>query len=395
MIAAGAALQLLPLPSVIVGLVSPATEPVVRVLNLALPGSLLPITIHRGASTAALLLFCGVLAVFFCARQIFAAGGIRTVMRGLALTGLVLAGIAIAQDATGRGLMYWTWKPIDEGPDPFGPFVNRNHFATWALLITPLCLGYLMAHATAHRGPRADAPRLRRLRAALDARGGLLLTAAVALIFATELSLSRSGMVGLVAAGGCAAVLVRRRVTEDPSGVARPVLLVAGAGVLSLLVILWRIDPAVLMGRFASSGVGAADRLLIWRDTMAVVRDFWLTGSGVGTYQVSMAVYQRGMPGVIFNQAHNHYLQVVSEGGLLTGLPVVFALFGFVRHALSRLTSDRSGIFWVRAGAASGLCGVAVQSLLETGLTTPANAVVAAVAAALIVHEPSRSGRSR
>jgi hypothetical protein len=392
-IAGAAAFQLLPLPSFLLGLLSPATEPVVRALSLAPPGAMSPITIGPRDSMWALLQFCGVLAVFFCARQIFTAGGVRTVMRGLALTGLVLAGIAIAQNATARGLMYWTWRTIDEGPDPFGPFVNRNHFATWAIVTTPLCLGYLMAHATAHRGPRAGAPAMRRLRAALDARGGLLLIAAVALIFATALSLSRSGMAGLATAGVCAAVLIRRRFAEDPAVVARPALLVAGAGVLSILVILWRIDPAVLTGRLTTSAVGAADRLIIWRDTMAVVRDFWLTGTGVGTYQLSMAVYQRGMPGVIFNQAHNHYLQIVSEGGLLVGIPAALALLALVRNTLSRLMADRTGIFWVRAGAASGLCGVAIQSVLETGLTTPANAAIAAVAAAVVVHSPSRSGR--
>jgi O-antigen ligase len=126
-----------------------------------------------------------------------------------------------------------------------------------------------------------------------------------------------------------------------------------------------------------------------------VVRDFWLTGTGVGTYQVSMAVYQQAMPGVIFNQAHNHYLQVVSEGGLLVGIPALLMVVAFVREARARLDADRSGMFWVRAGAASGLCGVAVQSLLETGLTTPANAALAAVAAAIVTHVPPRVAGGR
>jgi O-antigen ligase len=101
------------------------------------------------------------------------------------------------------------------------------------------------------------------------------------------------------------------------------------------------------------------------------------------------------MPGVIFNQAHNHYLQVVSEGGLLVGIPALLMVVAFVREARARLDADRSGMFWVRAGAASGLCGVAVQSLLETGLTTPANAALAAVAAAIVTHVPPRVAGGR
>jgi hypothetical protein len=49
-------------------------------------------------------------------------------------------------------------------------------------------------------------------------------------------------------------------------------------------------------------------------------------------------------------------------------------------------------MFWIRTGAASGLCGVAVQSLWETGLAIPANAAMAAVLAAMVVHAAGRSG---
>ena len=135
-----------------------------------------------------------------------------------------------------------------------------------------------------------------------------------------------------------------------------------------------------------------ADRFTIWHDTLPVLRDFWLTGTGAGTYLTSMGVYQRSKPGVIFNQAHNHYLQVAAEGGVLVGLPVFLALAAFARAAANRLAADRSGMYWIRAGAAAGLAGVAVQSVWETGLTTPANAALAAVLAAIVVHVPVRAG---
>ncbi len=391
------ALQLLPLPPFILRVVSPDTATVINALSLAPVQSALPISIDIQASASALLVCAGAAAVFFSARQIFATGGIRAVVRIVAYSGLLLALIAIAQHATAQGLMYWKWRPIDQGPHPFGPFVNRNHFGTWALLAVPLCLGYLMAHATAHRGPRMETPWQQRVLDSLDVRGGVLLASSVALVFATVLSMSRSSMIGLLAAGGCAALLARERLVEDPARHTRPALLVAGAAMLSLLVIAWRIEPGAISGRFSSAGIGIADRLLIWRDTMAIVRDFWLTGTGVGTYHVSMAVYQRSMPGVIFNQAHNHYLQILSEGGLLVAIPVALTALAFVREARARLGADRSGMFWVRTGAASGLCGVAVQSLLDTGLTTPANAALAAVAAAIVTHVPPRvvAGRVR
>ena len=119
---------------------------------------------------------------------------------------------------------------------------------------------------------------------------------------------------------------------------------------------------------------------------MPIVRDFWLTGTGAGTYETAMLVYQRSSPGVRFNQAHNHYLQVAAEGGLLLSVPALLVLVSYGFTAARRIARDQSSMYWVRAGALSGLAGVLAQSVWETGLTVPANAVLAAISAAIVVH---------
>jgi O-antigen ligase len=97
-------------------------------------------------------------------------------------------------------------------------------------------------------------------------------------------------------------------------------------------------------------------------------------------------VYQRTPSLFRISGAHNQYLQVATEGGLLIGIPVAVALGLFLRESRRALAGDDSGMYFLRAGALSGLFGVAVQSVWETGLTTPANAVLAALAAAIVVH---------
>ena len=52
--------------------------------------------------------------------------------------------------------------------------------------------------------------------------------------------------------------------------------------------------------------------------------------------------------------------------------------------------SDRTAVFWIRIDAAGGLLAVMVQTLWETGLRMPANAALAAVLAAVVVHAPRR-----
>src|SRR5262249_49105901 len=136
-------------------------------------------------------------------------------------------------------------------------------------------------------------------------------------------------------------------------------------------------------------------RARIWKDTIPLVRNFWLTGSGVGSYQTAMLYYQRADRVVQFNQAHNHYLQAAAEGGIvLLGL-VIAAVAALARTAREQISADQAGSYWIRGGAACGLTAVAFQSLWETGLVMPANAAMAAVLAAIVAYERTRPSGNR
>ena len=101
-------------------------------------------------------------------------------------------------------------------------------------------------------------------------------------------------------------------------------------------------------------------------------------GTGVGTYRTAMLYYQRSERVVQFNQAHNHYLQATAEGGMvLLGL-IGCACIALARAVRERLSSDTAGTYWIRAGAATALLAVALQSLWETGLVMPANVSIPA-----------------
>jgi O-antigen ligase len=392
---AAALIQLTPIPRTLLHWLSPAAETVARTMQLVDTGEALPLSINLQDSAAAALLYAAVLLFFFTARQIFDTGGVRTTIRGIAVMGLALSAVAIAQDATAHGMMYWRWRPLHEGPAPFGPFVNRNHFGTWAIMALPLCLGYLTAHAAAHPGPAAHASWRRKVVAALDGRAALLLLSAALLIVAVAASLSRSAIIGLMVALVVWGELARRHAPATVTRSVRPAVFMGALVTLALFAVAARVGPSILADRFGQANVALADRVTIWRDAVPVLRDFWLTGTGIGTYQSAMAVYQRSSPGVLFNQAHNHFLQLAAEGGVLVALPVLGALGAFVALGWRRLQADRSGVYWLRAGAAAGLCGVAVQSLWETGLTLPANAALAAVLAAIVLHVPARFGPPR
>lgn len=389
-VAIAMAVQLVPLPAIIVDHLSPHDRTVWQTFSLAPVRGGLPLSVDLASSVWALAVGGGAILVFILSRQIFSGGGVRIAARGISTVGLVLAAICLAQDATGQGKMYWRWKPLSEGAPPFGPFVNRNHFATWVVIAVPMCIGYLLAHASAHKHHHTTAVATwhKRLLQLMDARSIWLGASICLMLVALVASLSRAGMVGLIAAIVLGAYLRGRR-TGSPRAT-----WAIGAVSVAIVAAAVRVSPSDVVQRFGAAGAAAAGRLAIWQATLPVVKDFWLTGTGAGTFETVMLVYQRTPSLFRINAAHNHYLQVAAEGGLLLGIPVAVAMVLFVRESRAALARDESGMYFLRAGALSGLFGVAVQSVWETGLTTPANAVLAALAAAMVVHRSAPRVRS-
>ena len=179
------------------------------------------------------------------------------------------------------------------------------------------------------------------------------------------------------------AALARRRLSERKLGwvlMAMIGLTVIAMMYANLSALLERIDATL------PSNLGG--RLAVWRETWPMARDFRLTGIGVGAFERGMLVYQQSTRLIFFNHAHNEYLQVLVEGGLLLAVPAGMAILAGWWGVRQRINADRTSVFWIRVGAASGMAAVAAQSLWDTGLRMPASAVLFAVIAAAAFHEP-------
>jgi O-antigen ligase len=317
-------------------------------------------------------------AMFVVAREVCARHGTRGLVRVIAWTGLAISVAAVFFATSSPGYVYGLWFP-DERARPYGPFVNRNHMGTWLVMALPLVAGYLFS--------RFDDRGRRSLAAAIDARMIWLLGSAAAMLVAVIASLSRSTAVGVVAGGAVVTVAAARH-----GGRALIGLIAAVAAVVAIAVTNPR--TADLSRRFEGSGTAAAwTRDRIWRETIPMVTDFPVTGTGIGTYATGMLVYQRSDRALFFNQAHNHYLQIAAEGGLVLVALLLTAAITYGRTLARLLRRDRTPMFWIRVGAAAGMGAALVQSVWETGLRLPANALLFAALAAIAVHglPPHRS----
>jgi O-antigen ligase len=126
-----------------------------------------------------------------------------------------------------------------------------------------------------------------------------------------------------------------------------------------------------------------------------VIRDFWLSGSGVGTYQSVMVAYQTMSRLYYISHADNELLQIVAEGGLLVALPATMTIVAGLALIARRLREDGTPMFWLRAGAAAGIVALAAQNMIEMTLRVPANAVLFAILASVAMHDRAARTRSR
>jgi O-antigen ligase len=386
-------LQLIPLPRGIRDALSPQAHEVASAILLDrrfAETRFAPLSVDPAATWHALAAVVVSTLAFWTTRAVLAATSLRWLVRAIVIIGGVLALTALVFRAIDPTRLFATWEPATAAARPFGPFVNRNHFAGWMVVVMPVGVGYLLAHLRTHLRQDALSPReltlaLTRSWAAPVALSVMVMAMA---LFAT---LSRSAFAGMLVAVTVTWTLGHRRLAG--SGMMRRLVVVAaGAAVLALAVI----DVDALATRMANTLVDRpVDRLVIWRETLRLITAFPVFGVGAGAYGTGMLVYQQTqvrMPHqqewVHFNQAHSHYLQVAAEGGALLVIVLIAGLAGLAWAASRAMRADQSAIALVRVGAAAGLAGMATQSLWETSLTVPANAIIAAVAAGLLLHSP-------
>lgn len=380
----GLALQLAPLPAAVVDALSPNARTVASILLLVPPETgTTTISLRASYTGETLSSAATVVLVFWAARGLLKAGGARTVARLFSVAGLIVALTGLAQRATASRSLMWLWRPEDPTALPLGPFVNRNHFAMWLVMASALVAGALATHLTHKQASGRDRFRAPGVVYWLDDGTALWLGGATALLWLTVIaSGSRGGMLALAVFNAVWLALSAGR-----TGSRRTLAWATAAVGLVGLIGVWA-NFETIAGRLGSGD--AVARTTVWYDTLPVLRDFWLTGTGGGTYASAMVLYQKTARFVVFNEAQNEYLQLVAEGGLLLALPLLVWLGAWGATCARRLREDRSAMVWLRTAALAGLAAVASQCIWDSALRMPANALLAAVLAAIVVHEKPR-----
>jgi O-antigen ligase len=306
-------------------------------------------------------------------------------LRGLAnfliIFGLVLAGFALIQHFTWEGRLFWFRPMAAAGAGTGGPFVNRNHFAGYMEMLIPIPVALSMSRAV-----RGEA-RL------FYAFGALIMG------IAELASLSRGGLVSLT--GGLVFLAVMsgsRKRGESHSSIRssiifRPaVLIIAMAGAI-IAGVVWVGADFDIVRRVANDPLttGAMmDRRAVWGDTLKMVTAHPILGSGIGAFETVYPIYGRGNGTFVIQFAHNDYLQVLADGGIVGGMLALWFIFvvfrDFARGARSR--DPLPGALALGSGA--GIFAILVHSLFDFNLQLPSNALLLLVLVGIVATTGDR-----
>ncbi len=137
---------------------------------------------------------------------------------------------------------------------------------------------------------------------------------------------------------------------------------------LIFIYLLW-VGMGPIIERFMTSQASLRHgRILVWQDTLKLVRDFPVFGAGYGTFQFIFTKYQHFPSRVVWDYAHNDYLQFLAEGGILGLLSFLWIV---VRGLLSL---HRKRDIPLARGVTAGIIAILIHSFFDFNLQIPANA---------------------
>lgn len=318
---------------------------------------------------------------------------LKLVVRLVIVFGFLLAVYGLMQHFVNPRTIFFVREP--KQAEPFGPYVNRHHFAGYMELALAMPLGLLFAGAVA------------RERVALYAFASAIM--AIALVMTN----SRGGLLSMVCEVlflAAVSMLARGRVREGES-VDRGSRVRAAAGRVGLG---FAMVLAVFVGVLYFGGEDALSRVAgtvysedpttgrahFWRGTLGIIRDHPVLGAGLGAFGAVYPRYDTGNGTYRLEQAHNDYLQILSDAGAVGGLLGLLFVGALFRMALRRMQSHDRFRRGVALGALGGCAGALVHSFFDFTLHTAANALLFLLLAALAtadgrVEEPDAGGRGR
>ena len=364
--------QLLPLPPAFVQFISPATFEIYRpLLEIDSSPGWIPLTLNPKATLLSLLKFSSYgLFYIMTVYHLCDSERLKKTVAIVTVLGVVIAVEAILQKLTSPDAIYW----LRSAPSstPIGPWVYSNHFAGFMEMLFPLVVALFLFYR-----PRVHYEKNMRERfvALLTMPGSnrylLLGTGAVLMAVSILLSISRGGIITL-----CIAFLfftfLSARITQNRQ--IRWGIILAALVVLMITWLGW--DP--IMAKFSTiwgeHGLNTSGRLPVFQDSLNIIGAFPLSGTGFGTFIDVYPSYRTVLGDSIFDHAHNDYVELLADGGLVGFVLCAWFLYSIPRDTIRTLLKRREQYsILITIGALTGMLALLLHCFVDFQMYNGAN----------------------
>ncbi len=334
--------------------------------------------------------------IFFAAAQTYICNAERLRKIVVVIVGFstLMAFYGILQQLSDSNAIYG-WR-LPEQAVPFASFVNRHHFAAFMEMAIGVSLGLLAVKKATKSDKRI-----------------FLLIAVVIMGIALVFTSSRGGIISLLAVLVFIGAANLREKTPDETDT-EPEMETAGnlssktvfiVGGLVLIVIL--LGSVLLLGGGESlvRGVGLSNpsevsngRFHFWQIAWQSFLNNPILGAGLDSFGTIFPHYDSWNGTLRIEQAHNDYLQMLADAGVLGFACIAAFIYLLFKKSLPVMgkASDHFGR-GAATGALAGCVGILVHSFFDFPLRTPSNAffflVLTVIATSLISPQKSHHRR--
>ncbi|VVS95310.1 O-antigen ligase family protein [Desulfoluna spongiiphila] len=368
--------QAVPLPVALVKCVSPATHAIYQG-NLGSFGELkwIPFSVEPGKTLAECVRFSAYLLLYSLTVQLLSDRKKlkKTVLAVAGFTG-VMAVYAIVETLFTNGKIYGFYSgPVNN--THVGPYVYHNHYSGFMGMVLPMVLGLYLYYRPQVRYGSWRERVVEFWNGAASHLHLLLGFTAVLMGTSVFLSLSRGGIISL-----CLSMICLIGFFSLRKGSSRRKRFVSLSVLLILLSVSWfgwepiveRFDRA-----FTEDGELTNGRFTIWGDAYGMVNDFFLTGSGLGSFGAMYPSY-RSLPGQkSVGHAHSDYIELLACGGVVGCLLVAWFVVALFRATWVRYRNRRDSYAQcLYLGSISGILAIFFHSVVDFNFYSNANGLI-------------------
>ncbi len=357
-------LQLIPFPAGFVRLVSPASYAAYApVLSLS-GGEWIPLTINQKATLQEFFRISCYSVFYILTIQLLSIDGRlkKTVFTVVGLAAAI-AMLAIVQQVGSPDKIYWI-RTVPENASPFGPWVNPNQFAGFMEMMSPLALGLFLFYKPRVRSDETSRARIVGFFTMPGSNRHIFLGfSAILIALSVFVSLCRGGILTITLSAFVFMLLFN---INRPKQGRAAILVIVGCVVMAVSWFGWDAIIAEFNHGINSSGELRDGRFALWGDSLRIIQSYFLFGSGFGTF-IDVFPSFRSFPGFhIFDHAHNDYLELLTDGGIIGFVLAGWFVIAVLRHGwkMIRVRRDQYAVF-LGIGAFTGIIAMLLHSVTD------------------------------